>query len=390
MAIPLTAFEQNGRTAWTTLAEEAAWYEMLLASTNRITMTVAGHSVDGNPLRLFRVGTGPRTVLWTSLIHANEQVSREVMLTTMRRWAESTDPDLVAYLQQASVYIMPTINPDRFPTLRVNRNNVNINRDFLQLTQPETRVVQRVLRDLRPEVFVDWHEFHSTVTEYQTAPGTHPNGDPSLFALATDMHMQVKASVEGRGWTWRTYPIEYGPDWLINTALLQHAVSVLLETSTMVPMDQRHDMHLDSVDTAWRWHAAHLTEVRDAVASARASAATRKEAITLAFGANKTGPMVKPVPRSYRVTAAQWETLEPFRDLLGITGRPDGDGYSVPLSQSQQVMVAYLLDPASPQGAVAGEPRGVPSPGVPIPRTGYQLFYRQNGRTYPATLKVKP
>src|SRR5690606_8832226 len=115
MATPQTPFEASGRTEWTTISEEAAWLDAVLATSSRWSEDIVGASVDGTPIRMLTIGTGPRRMLWTSLIHANEPASREVMLTTIREWEDSEDADLLDYLTRATVSIIPTANPDRFP-----------------------------------------------------------------------------------------------------------------------------------------------------------------------------------------------------------------------------------------------------------------------------------
>lgn len=388
MATPLTPFEVSGRTAWTTITEEATWLNAVLATSDRWTATTIGTSVDGTPIRMLSIGTGPRQMLWTSLIHPNEPASREVMLTTIREWEDSEDADLLDYLTRATVSLVPTANPDRFPDLRVNRNNVNINRDFLALSQPETLALQGAIHDLSPDVVVDWHEFHMAAPDYMLSAAVHPSADADLRAVSQQIVDTVASSIGAKGWSWFGYPIEYGPDWQLNSALLQGHISVLMETSTTLTMAQRHDMHLVSAGAIWRWHDANMDAAHATVQSSTGRMAARRSSLVLPLGESKSGPVIKPVPSHYLVTDTQWEALSVHRGTFGIVGTVDGDNVRIPMNQASQVLIAYLVDPASPQAIVTGEAVLASSPSFRHLRPiGYK--YCVDGIPYDAEIRFK-
>ncbi len=89
------------------------------------------------------------------------------------------------------------------------------------------------------------------------------------------------------------------------------------------------------------------------------------------------------------MSAQAWDELLHHRQIWGITGTAVEGGYVIPMNQPVNVLLAYLLDRTSPIWSVPATAQGAPTPGVPIPATGYTLKFRHNGVTYPATLKVK-
>lgn len=389
MAIPLTPFEQGGKVAWTPIAEEPAWTAALLAGTDRITRWVAGYSAGNTPMHLYKIGTGPRRVFWLGSQHGSEPAGRDAVFTILREWAETSDPDILDYLSKVTVYAMPTGHPDNIVN-RLNPNGVDTNRDNLALTQPETRLWSAILRDYRPDIVIDLHEFSgSSGREFVSAPAHNINTDPQVRSWSRDLHDAVGVAIHGGGWIWGEYAPIPGPQYFTSSVGVRGSLPLLLESHLDLPLAQRHEMHLVAMDAAWRWHRAHLAEVADVVDTAPARMAEKRESIMLQSGPNTSGPNLSPPPRSYIVDSAGWEAIAVHREYLGITGTPVEGGYSVPMRQVHQTYIAYLFDPRSTDALAQGEPQGVPTPGIPIPRGAYSFRYRHNGVTYPATLKVK-
>lgn len=393
MPAPQTPFELSGKTIWTPLEDEQAYVDSLLAyAGSRLTYEVVGTSANGSPIRVFKIGTGPRRMMWTAHIHGNEPASREVMYTTLRQWVDriDTDPAFAAYLQSATVLIMPTCNPYTF-TSRRQADGIDINRDFLELAAPETRIILGVYRDFQPELVVDWHEFHASYAEYSPAAASNPNADSDVVTLATDLFNEAHASIQTAGYTSTPYSVEYGPDWFINNALVQGSVTVLMETSTTLDPAQRHTMHLHSAEVIRAWHEAHLSDVQAAVAGARGAAPGRTDAITLQMQKVASPPVVDPVPGGYFVTPGEWVSLSRHRTAYVISGVQASSGFYLQTAQPQRTILAYLVDPASPAAMASGEAMdAAPVSPDPVPiGTNVSFFYRSGGRTLPATIKAK-
>jgi hypothetical protein len=136
------------------------------ASSNLGPWEAIGHSVEGRPIRMRRVGTGPRRVLWIGGIHGNE-----------REGSVSTEELPAAFLarpglaDQVTLTIVEDVNPDgSAANTRANRNGVDLNRNWpaanfaplpqfgsRPLSQPESRALHRLLEAMRPDLVLVAH-----------------------------------------------------------------------------------------------------------------------------------------------------------------------------------------------------------------------------------------
>lgn len=398
MPAPLTGFEQRGRVApWTTWEEGETFLADLVASSSRITMTTAGTSVQGRPMRVLRVGRGPRTILYVGQVHGSELSGREALLTMLRQWADSTDPALLDYLSQVSVYVMPTCHPDNF-TDRNNVNGVNLNRDHVRLTQPETQAIHRVIRDIRPDLIVDWHEGANIAANFASQSIHNPNADDAIRAIGEQLNAHIEATITGAGYTWELYQgptgMMKGAENLANNAGVRGMVGLLLETARVYEDDTnaalRHDLMLLCVDAIWRWHRTRIDALAAEVTAARQRIASATGPITLNIETFPTGPVVTP-PEHYYLNPQEHEAIAVQRELLGLASFRAGDGYGIPTAQEARVVLAYLMDPASERWLVEARStpyrRALAQPIRISPDT--VMKFRHEGVTRKATLKVK-
>ncbi|WP_318308356.1 M14 family metallopeptidase [Flagellimonas crocea] len=117
-----------------------------------------GHSVEGIPIKAFKLGFGDRRVLMWSQMHGNEST------TTKAVW------DLVNYLQskdtlaetistECTLMIVPMLNPDGANMYtRENSNGVDLNRDAKNLTQPESIAFRKLFDSFKPHFCFNLHD----------------------------------------------------------------------------------------------------------------------------------------------------------------------------------------------------------------------------------------
>ncbi|WP_275648757.1 M14 family metallopeptidase [Flagellimonas okinawensis] len=117
-----------------------------------------GDSVNGLPIKGFKLGSGTRKVLMWSQMHGNEST------TTKAVW------DLVNFLSQdkelgktilanCTLIIVPILNPDGAKLYtRENSNEIDLNRDAKNLTQPESIAFRKLFESFAPDFCFNLHD----------------------------------------------------------------------------------------------------------------------------------------------------------------------------------------------------------------------------------------
>lgn len=357
MALPQTGFEQRGLEApWTTFSEEADYCDALLAEVPAITRFQAGVGETGLPIWCYKFGTGSAHIMFVGQQHGPELAARDALLSRLRDWA--TDPEWAAYLGDVTVLVIPTARPDS-QTERNNANDVNLNRDHMQLTQSETVAIQQVISDYSPDVVVDVHEGANITNEYATSKVLNPNIHEGLFTLSADLESAVRAAIEGDGYTWEPYQDWNitGPEFFSNAAGVRHAVGLLLESRRRPSTDEdagdRWLWHTIGLDAVLSWHEANMSVVAAAVDDSRGGRRGRVELVT---GTSESGVVVDPSPYGYLVTSADESALADPIDVFGLNVVETAQGRVLDAETDTGVIVHYLASPSSPQRLVSGVP----------------------------------
>lgn len=165
-----TPLEAAGHTRLSRPEEIAAYLARLAAGTRGAQLWSLGHSAGGRPLSALHLpacagATPPLRVLLVGSQHgASEAAGGEALLVLARELAARGSGGPWDGLE---VLICPDANPDgRALDSARNAEDVNINLDFVLLTQPETRALDTLLREFAPDVVLDAHE--SAVLKHKT------------------------------------------------------------------------------------------------------------------------------------------------------------------------------------------------------------------------------
>ena len=138
--------------------------------------SIIGHSVSGLPIYRIRMGTGNTKVLMWSQIHGNESTTTKSLFDLLIFL--NTNPDWFDDLQLS---IIPILNPDGAKVYtRLNANQVDLNRDAIDLSQIESRVLREEFDQFSPDYAFNLHD-QRTIFGVNDKPAT-----VSLLAPAFD------------------------------------------------------------------------------------------------------------------------------------------------------------------------------------------------------------
>ena len=148
---------------------------------------------DASPAALLRAGRP--TVLLIGQQHGDEPAGCEALIAVAQELAQGS---LQALLEQINVIVMPRANADgALAEQRGTANGIDANRDHLLLRTPEAQALSQLVRDYRPMVVVDAHEY-SVVGRYLEKFGAIQRFD-ALLQYATVANLPefiTKASEE--------------------------------------------------------------------------------------------------------------------------------------------------------------------------------------------------
>ncbi len=122
---------------------------------------VAGFSVRQQPIYKIIAGSGGTKIYIWSQMHGNESTTTKAIFDFLNFLQR--DNEFAATLKENFTFcILPMANPDGAATYtRVNANNVDLNRDAANLSQPESQVLREIFKAFKPHYAYNMHDQRS-------------------------------------------------------------------------------------------------------------------------------------------------------------------------------------------------------------------------------------
>ena len=137
---------------------------------------IVGQSVQHRPIYECQIGHGKSKILIWSQMHGNESTTTKGLIDFMNLLNGDTEI-ASAILRRYSFYIIPMLNPDGAEVYtRANANDVDLNRDFQNLTQPESSALMRRFKEIEPDFCFNLHD-------QRTIFGVGTTGKPATLSF---------------------------------------------------------------------------------------------------------------------------------------------------------------------------------------------------------------
>ena len=114
-----------------------------------------GFSVQNRPIKMLEIGSGPYKILIWSQMHGNESTTTKALLDLIPWFIDVKQNKLHSSF---TLYIIPQLNPDgSLLYTRNNANNIDLNRDAIKMSQPESRALKFIYEEIQPNLCLNLH-----------------------------------------------------------------------------------------------------------------------------------------------------------------------------------------------------------------------------------------
>jgi len=150
-----------------------------------------GESVLGEPIYSYQIGDGETRIYLWSQMHGNESTTTKALFDLINFL--NGDSELAkVMLKNFTFYAIPILNPDgaRLYT-RANANEIDLNRDSQELTQPESQLLREVFERFKPHFCFNLHD-------QRTIFGAGTTGKPATVSFLAPSYNEEREVNENR------------------------------------------------------------------------------------------------------------------------------------------------------------------------------------------------
>lgn len=121
-------------------------------------LKVIGKSVEKRNIHSYVIGTGKIKILLWSQMHGNESTTTKALFDLLKLLNGKSEL-AEKLLNHFTFYCIPMLNPDGAKKYtRVNANQIDLNRDFQTLSQPESQLLRKIHSEFKPDFCYNLHD----------------------------------------------------------------------------------------------------------------------------------------------------------------------------------------------------------------------------------------
>ena len=152
---------------------------------------IIGKSVLDKPIYSYEIGSGETRIYLWSQMHGNESTTTKALfdfINVLNSGSEFAGNMLKAF----KFYCIPILNPDGAALYtRANANEIDLNRDSQDLTQPESRVLREAYENFNPHFCFNLHD-------QRTIFGAGETGKPATVSFLAPSYNEEREINENR------------------------------------------------------------------------------------------------------------------------------------------------------------------------------------------------
>ncbi len=121
-------------------------------------LEIIGKSVLGKSIFKYIIGSGKIRIFMWSQMHGNESTTTKALFDFLI-FLNSNEVFAETFLKEYTFCFLPMVNPDGAELYtRENANKVDLNRDSVTLSQPESQLLRQVFNDFKPDYCYNLHD----------------------------------------------------------------------------------------------------------------------------------------------------------------------------------------------------------------------------------------
>lgn len=119
---------------------------------------IIGTSVLGQPIYKYSIGSGKIKIFMWSQMHGNESTTTKALFDFFN-FINSNEEIGATFLEKFTFCFLPMVNPDGAQLYtRENANKIDLNRDSVNLSQPESQLLRQTFDNFKPDFCFNLHD----------------------------------------------------------------------------------------------------------------------------------------------------------------------------------------------------------------------------------------
>ncbi len=148
-------------------------------------LSVIGQSVQGRPVYKYIIGEGKTKIYLWSQMHGNESTTTKALFDFLNLLHGGSELAKM-FLAKFTFCCLPMLNPDGATLYtRANANEVDLNRDSQNLTQPESKLLRAVFEEFKPDYCYNLHD-------QRTIFGVADTGKPATVSFLSPSYNEER------------------------------------------------------------------------------------------------------------------------------------------------------------------------------------------------------